>query len=77
VRESPLHLGHLRTLTHLAEIGAIIVPPVPAFYAEPKSVSDLVDQTIGRVLDLLGYTWPVRRWGEDLSKGRRRPKREP
>ena len=74
VRESPLHLGHLRTLTHLAEIGAIILPPVPAFYAEPQSISDLVDQMVGRILDILGYTWPMRRWGEDLTKGRRRPK---
>jgi 4-hydroxy-3-polyprenylbenzoate decarboxylase len=74
VRESPLHLGHLRTLTQLAEIGAIILPPVPAFYAEPKSISDIVDQMVGRMLDLLGYTWPMRRWGEDLIKGRRRPK---
>jgi 4-hydroxy-3-polyprenylbenzoate decarboxylase len=74
VRESPLHLGHLRTLTQLAEIGAIILPPVPAFYAEPQSISDLVDQMAGRVLDILGYTWPMRRWGEDLAKGRRRPK---
>jgi 4-hydroxy-3-polyprenylbenzoate decarboxylase len=74
VRESPLHLGHLRTLTQLAEIGAIILPPVPAFYAEPKSISDIVDQMVGRMLDLVGYTWPMRRWGEDLIKGRRRPK---
>jgi flavin prenyltransferase len=74
VRESPLHLGHLRTLTHLAEIGAIILPPVPAFYAEPKSISDIVDQMVGRMLDLVGYTWPMRRWGEDLIKGRRRRK---
>src|SRR3954468_7424479 len=74
VRESPLHLGHLRTLTQLAEIGAIILPPVPAFYAEPKSISDLVDQMVGRILDILGYTWPMRRWGEDLAKGRRRRK---
>jgi 4-hydroxy-3-polyprenylbenzoate decarboxylase len=77
VRESPLHLGHLRTLTQLAEIGAIILPPVPAFYAEPISISDLVDQMVGRMLDLLGYTWPMRRWGEDLAKGRRKgPRRE-
>jgi 4-hydroxy-3-polyprenylbenzoate decarboxylase len=74
VRESPLHLGHLHTLTHLAEIGAIILPPVPAFYAEPQSISDLVDQMVGRMLDILGYTWPMRRWGEDLAKGRRRRK---
>ncbi|MGB8364667.1 MAG: UbiX family flavin prenyltransferase [Rhizomicrobium sp.] len=72
VRETPLHLGHLRTLTALAEMGAIILPPVPAFYAEPRSISDLVDQMVGRMLDILGYDWPkVRRWGEDLKKGRR------
>jgi 4-hydroxy-3-polyprenylbenzoate decarboxylase len=72
VRESPLHLGHLRSLVQLAEIGAIIMPPVPAFYAEPHSLSDMVDQMAGRILDVFGYDWPnVRRWGEDLSKGRR------
>jgi flavin prenyltransferase len=73
VRETPLHLGHLRTMTALAEMGAIILPPVPAFYAEPRTLSDLVDQAVGRALDLLGYDWPLaRRWGEDLSKGRRK-----
>jgi 4-hydroxy-3-polyprenylbenzoate decarboxylase len=72
VRETPLHLGHLRTLQSLAEMGAIILPPVPAFYAEPYTISDIVDQLVGRMLDLLGYDWPkVRRWGEDLAKGRR------
>jgi 4-hydroxy-3-polyprenylbenzoate decarboxylase len=78
VREAPLHVGHLRTLTQLAEMGAIILPPVPAFYAEPKSVGDIVDQLTGRALDLLGYDWPdVKRWGEDLSKGRRKPRNKP
>ncbi|HWA04335.1 MAG TPA: UbiX family flavin prenyltransferase [Rhizomicrobium sp.] len=73
VRETPLHLGHLRTLTQLAEMGAIILPPVPAFYAEPRTLSDLVDQMVGRALDLLGYDWPLaKRWGEDLAKGRRK-----
>lgn len=72
VRETPLHLGHLRTLAALAEMGAIILPPVPAFYAEPRTISDLIDQMVGRMLDILGYDWPkVRRWGEDLKKGRR------
>ncbi len=73
VRETPLHLGHcLRTLVQLAEIGAIVLPPVPAFYAEPNSLSDMVDQMVGRMLDVLGYDWPhVRRWGEDLAKGKR------
>jgi len=73
VRETPLHLGHLRTMTSLAEMGAIILPPVPAFYAEPKTLSDLVDQMVGRALDLFGYDWPdVKRWGEELAKGRRK-----
>src|SRR5215469_9409583 len=74
VRETPLHLGHLRSMTALAEMGAIILPPVPAFYAEPKTLADLVDQMVSRVLDLLGYYWPAaKRWGEDLTKGRRKP----
>lgn len=77
VRESPLHLGHLRSLVQLAEIGAIVMPPVPAFYAEPHSISDVVDQMVGRMLDIFGYDWPkVRRWGEDLSKGRRSANRK-
>jgi 4-hydroxy-3-polyprenylbenzoate decarboxylase len=72
VRETPLHLGHLRTLVSLAEMGAIILPPVPAFYAAPHTISDIVDQLVGRMLDILGYDWPnVQRWGEDLAKGRR------
>lgn len=80
VRETPLHLGHLRTMTALAEMGAILMPPVPAFYAEPNSLSDLVDQMVGRALDLLGYSWPLKRWGEDLPSpqsrnGARRRKR--
>jgi flavin prenyltransferase len=73
VRETPLHLGHLRTLTQLAEMGAIILPPLPAFYAEPKSIADIIDQGVGRMLDLLGLDWPdTKRWGEDLTKGRRK-----
>lgn len=63
VRETPLHLGHLRTLTQLAEIGAIIAPPVPAFYARPTSLEEMVDHTLGRVLDQFGIdTGTVRRW---------------
>ncbi len=73
VRETPFHLGHLRTMTALAEMGAIIAPPLPSFYIEPKTVDDLVDQSVGRVLDLFGIASPlVRRWGEDLEKGARR-----
>ena len=78
VRETPLHLGHLRTMTALAEMGAIILPPVPAFYAEPRNLSDLVDQMVGRALDLFGYDWPdVKRWGEDVAKSRRSKKSKP
>jgi 4-hydroxy-3-polyprenylbenzoate decarboxylase len=54
VRESPLHLGHLRSMTALAEMGAILAPPVPAFYHHPQSVDEIVDQSVDRVLDLLG-----------------------
>jgi 4-hydroxy-3-polyprenylbenzoate decarboxylase len=73
VRETPLHLGHLRNLVQLAEMGAVILPPVPAFYAQPRSLSDLIDQMVGKALDLLGYHWPLmKRWGEDLSNGARR-----
>ena len=52
VRESPLHTGHLRTLTNLSEIGAIIAPPVPAFYTNPQKIDDIIDHNIGRILDL-------------------------
>ncbi|MEO8925633.1 MAG: UbiX family flavin prenyltransferase [Caulobacteraceae bacterium] len=63
VRETPLHLGHLRTLVALAEMGAAIAPPVPAFYAKPSSLDEMVDQSVGRALDLFGLAWSaVRRW---------------
>ena len=54
VRETPLHLGHLRNMERLAEMGAVILPPVPAFYQRPKTIQDIIDHTIGKVLDLLG-----------------------
>jgi flavin prenyltransferase len=54
VRETPLHVGHLRQMLALAEMGAVILPPVPAFYHRPKTIRDLVDHTVGRVLDRLG-----------------------
>jgi 4-hydroxy-3-polyprenylbenzoate decarboxylase len=53
-RESPLHLGHLRRMVEVAEMGAIVCPPVPAFYNRPATIDALVDQTVGRLLDLLG-----------------------
>jgi 4-hydroxy-3-polyprenylbenzoate decarboxylase len=54
VRETPLHIGHLKNMERLCEMGATIMPPVPAFYHRPKTIMDLVDQTIGKVLDLFG-----------------------
>ncbi|MGH7407922.1 MAG: UbiX family flavin prenyltransferase [Candidatus Methylomirabilales bacterium] len=54
VRETPLHVGHLRMLTHLAETGAVILPPMPAFYHRPKTLDDIINHTLGRALDRLG-----------------------
>jgi 4-hydroxy-3-polyprenylbenzoate decarboxylase len=63
VRESPLHLGHLRNMTSLSEMGAIIAPPIPGFYNHPKTVMDIVDHSVDRVLDLIGIPdAQVRRW---------------
>jgi 4-hydroxy-3-polyprenylbenzoate decarboxylase len=63
VRESPFHLGHLRSMTALAEMGAIIAPPIPGFYHQPQTVMDIVDHSVERVLDLIGLPDPeARRW---------------
>jgi 4-hydroxy-3-polyprenylbenzoate decarboxylase len=65
VRETPLHLGHLRLMTQLTEIGGIILPPMPAFYHEPKTIDDIVNQTVNRTLDLFDIELPedlFRRW---------------
>jgi flavin prenyltransferase len=65
VRETPLHTGHLRTMTALSEMGAVIAPPVPAFYTKPATIAEMIDQTLGRVLDLFDLdSGTVRRWGE-------------
>jgi 4-hydroxy-3-polyprenylbenzoate decarboxylase len=73
VRESPLHTGHLRTLTQVSEIGAIVAPPLPGFYARPETIEDLVDHTVGRVLDLFDIdAGLVRRWGEGEARSPRR-----
>ena len=64
-RETPLHVGHLRAMTLAAEMGAIIAPPMPAFYHRPQTLDDIVNQTVNRVLDLLDITLPedlFRRW---------------
>ncbi len=63
VRESPLHLGHLRNMTALAEMGAIIAPPIPGFYTNPQTVLEVVDHSVERVMDLIGLPVPnARRW---------------
>jgi 4-hydroxy-3-polyprenylbenzoate decarboxylase len=64
VRESPLHAGHLQTMLNATHMGAIIVPPVPAFYTHPQSVHDIVRQSVGRALDLFGLDSGITRWGE-------------
>jgi len=63
VRETPLHAGHLRSMLAVTEMGAIVAPPVPAFYSRPKAIDDLIDHTIGRALDLFGIdAGGVHRW---------------
>ncbi len=63
VRESPFHLGHLRTMAALTEMGAVIAPPVPGFYNNPKTIEDLVDSSVDRILDLVGIDDGLtRRW---------------
>lgn len=70
IRETPLHSGHLHTLARLSDMGAIIAPPVPAFYAKPESLDDMIAHTVGRVLDLFDIeTGDVRRWGENVGPG--------
>ncbi|HIC79904.1 MAG TPA: UbiX family flavin prenyltransferase [Kiloniellaceae bacterium] len=71
LRETPLHSGHLRSMLALSDMGAVIAPPVPGFYANPQSIDEMVDHTVGRVLDLFGLdSGKVRRWGEDSGKVR-------
>jgi 4-hydroxy-3-polyprenylbenzoate decarboxylase len=68
VRETPLHLGHLRAMAEVTEMGAIVMPPVPAFYARPTSLDDIVNHSVGRAFDLFGLDSKlVSRWGEDAG----------
>ncbi|WP_142849845.1 UbiX family flavin prenyltransferase [Telmatospirillum sp. J64-1] len=70
VRETPLHTGHLRTMLTLSEMGAVIAPPVPAFYSCPASLDEMVNHSIGRVLDLFGLdVGTLKRWGEPTQEG--------
>jgi 4-hydroxy-3-polyprenylbenzoate decarboxylase len=80
VRETPLHLGHLRSMTQVTEIGAIVMPPVPALYNRPQSVDEIVSHSVGRVLDLFGIDNAlVRRWTEadEPATGVPAPRRRP
>lgn len=66
VRETPLHTGHLRTMTSLSEMGAVIAPPVPGFYSKPETLDEMVTQSVGRALDLFDLpVEQVRRWRGD------------
>ena len=70
VRETPLHAGHLKSMLRVTEMGAVVMPPVPAFYARPASIEEMVDHTLGRALDLFGIdTGLTPRWGENLHRG--------
>jgi 4-hydroxy-3-polyprenylbenzoate decarboxylase len=78
VRETPLHLGHLRSMVAVAEMGGIIYPPVPAFYAAPASIAAMVDHTLGRVLDLFDIdAGTVQRWDGGRSGRGKTPAGEP
>ena len=70
LRETPLHLGHVRAMQAVTEMGGIIAPPVPAFYARPKTVDDIVNQSVARVLDLFDIEAGAQRWTEDVVRGR-------
>ncbi len=66
VRETPLHKGHLRLMTMAADMGAHILPPVPSFYHQPKTIDDIINQTIGKIFDYLGIDHSLfKRWGEN------------
>jgi 4-hydroxy-3-polyprenylbenzoate decarboxylase len=70
VRETPLHLGHLRSMTAASEMGAVVMPPVPAFYHKPQTIEDIVAQTVGRALDMFEIdAGTVKRWGEPAAEG--------
>ncbi len=78
VRETPLHVGHLRLMTLAAEMGAHILPPVPSFYHQPETIEDIIDQTIGKVFDYMGIEHDLfKRWGENkqIEKPRKKNNR--
>jgi 4-hydroxy-3-polyprenylbenzoate decarboxylase len=70
VRETPLHKGHLALMTRAADMGAHILPPIPSFYHQPKTIQDIVDQTIGKIFDYMGVQHNLfQRWGESNVAG--------
>lgn len=71
LRETPLHIGHIRSMAAVTEAGAIVYPPVPAFYARPQTIDQIVDHTLGRVLDLFGIdVGTVKRWTGGKSRAK-------
>jgi 3-octaprenyl-4hydroxybenzoate decarboxylase (EC 4.1.1.-) len=75
VRETPLHKGHLELMHKVADLGGVILPPVPAFYHSPRSIEDIIDQTVGKVLDLMDIDHNLfQRWGE-VAEVKQRPRR--
>ena len=75
VRETPLHVGHLRLMTMAAEMGAHLLPPVPSFYHQPETIDDIINQTIGKIFDYLGINHGLfTRWGEEGKSGISRKK---
>lgn len=76
VRETPLHQGHLEMMVQVSRMGGIILPPVPAFYFHPKTIDDLINQTVGKVLDLFGINHHLfERWGSPKLKETLKKKR--
>ena len=70
VRETPLHIGHIRSMERLSEMGAIIMPPVPSFYHRPKTIEDIIDHTLGKILDIFGIEHNLfQRWSGLASEG--------
>lgn len=62
VRETPLHAGHLQTMLNVTQMGAVVVPPVPAFYTKPETIADIVSQSVGRALELFDLEANIKRW---------------
>ncbi|WP_419868369.1 UbiX family flavin prenyltransferase [Chryseobacterium sp. CT-SW4] len=75
LRETPLHLGHLRSMTQITEMGGVIMPPVPALYLKPESIDEMVTHTVARALDLFGLDVDVKRWNDEYKSSVKNSKR--